>query len=84
MPTALRTGPYRFYFYSYDCREPRHMHVDRESRSTKFWLDPDVTLATNHGFSRRELRDIERIMRAHLETLRHEWDAFCSGDTHPA
>jgi hypothetical protein len=33
MPTTLRTGPYRFYFYSYDCREPRHMHVDRESRS---------------------------------------------------
>jgi Domain of unknown function (DUF4160) len=44
MPTALRTGPYRFYFYSYDCGEPRHMHVDRENRSAKFWLDPDVAL----------------------------------------
>ena len=52
------------------------MHVDRENRSAKFWLDPDITLAANHGYSRRELRDIERIMRAHLETLRHEWDAF--------
>jgi hypothetical protein len=60
------------------------MHVDRESRSAKFWLDPDVTLATNHGYSRRELRDIERIIRTHLETLRNEWDTFCSGDTHPA
>jgi hypothetical protein len=58
------------------------MHVDREHRSTKFWLDPDVTLAENHGYSRRELRDIERIMRENLETLRDEWDAFCSGDTH--
>ena len=48
------------------------MHVDRESQSTKFWLDPDVTLATNHGYSRRELCDIERIIREHLETLRHE------------
>jgi hypothetical protein len=52
------------------------MHADRENLSAKFWLDPDVTLATNHGYSRRELRNIERIMRAHLETLRHEWDAF--------
>jgi hypothetical protein len=60
------------------------MHVDRESRSAKFWLDPDVRLATNHGYSRRELCDIERIISEHLETLRHEWDAFCSGDTHPA
>jgi hypothetical protein len=84
MLTALRTGPYRFYSYSYDCREPRHMHVDREHRSAKFWLDPDVALAANHGYSRRELREIERIMRDHLETLRHEWDAFCRGDTHPA
>ena len=59
------------------------MHVDRENRSATFWLDPDVMLATNHGYSRRELRDIERIIRAHLEILRNEWDAFCSGDIHP-
>lgn len=77
MPTALRAGPYRFYFYSYDCAEPRHMHVDRDDRSAKVWLDPDVTVAANHGYSRTELREIERITRANLEHLRHEWDAFC-------
>ncbi len=60
------------------------MHADRENRSAKFWLDPDVTLATNHGCNRRELRDIERIMRAHVETLRHEWDAFGRDNTQPA
>ena len=59
------------------------MHVDRESWSAKFWLDPDVALATNHGYSRRELRTIERIIREHLETLRNEWDVFCSGHTDP-
>jgi hypothetical protein len=69
MPTALRTGPYRFYFYSYECGEPRHLHVDHENRSAKFWLDPDVTLAANHLYSCRELREIERLMREHLETL---------------
>jgi Domain of unknown function (DUF4160) len=51
MPRALRTGPYRLYFYSYDCAEPRHMHADRENRSAKFWLDPDASLETNHGYS---------------------------------
>jgi hypothetical protein len=60
------------------------MHVDRENRSAKFWLDPDIVLAANHGYSRRELRDIERIMREHLETLQYEWDTFCRGDTHSA
>jgi len=68
MPTALRPGPYRIYFYSYDCNEPRHMHVDRESMSAKFWLDPDVLLAHDYGFNRGELRRIERILRENLET----------------
>lgn len=81
MPTILRVGPYRFYFYSYNCGEPRHTHIDRENMSAKFWLDPDVSLAENHGFSRKELRDIEWIIRGNLETLRNEWDAFCYSDT---
>ena len=58
------------------------MHVDREKRSAKFWLDPDVSLAEHHGYSRKELRDIERIVKENLERLRNEWEAFCSGNTH--
>lgn len=77
MPTVLQISSYRFYFYSYDCGEPRHMHVDRENKSAKFWLDPDVSLAENYGYGRKELRDIERIARENLEKLRYEWDAFC-------
>lgn len=81
MPTTLRTGPYRFYFYSHDCDEPRHTHVDREAMSTKYWLDPVVALAENYGYSRKELRGIERLIRDHLEKLRDEWDAFCQSST---
>lgn len=55
------------------------MHADRENCSAKFWLDPDVSLNTNYGYSRKELRDIERIVRENLESLRNEWDEFCSG-----
>lgn len=84
MPTALRLGPYRFYFYSYDCEEPRHMHVDRENRSAKFWLDPDVALAYNYGYGRKELRQIEHLARKNLERLRNAWDDFCGDDSGPA
>ncbi len=52
------------------------MHVDHGNLSAKLWLDPDVRVADNHGYSRRELRDIERIAREHLEQLRDEWDSF--------
>jgi len=57
------------------------MHVDRENLSAKFWLDPDVMLADNHGYRRSELRDIERLLQQNLETLRNEWDTFCNADS---
>jgi hypothetical protein len=57
------------------------MHIDHGSLSAKFWLDPDVRLAENHGYSRRELREIERLTRDNLEGLRNAWDAFCGGST---
>ena len=55
------------------------MHVDRGPLSVKLWLDPDVRVAENYGYGRRELRDIERIARDNVERLRHEWDLFCTG-----
>ena len=49
MPTVLRSGPYRVYFYSHDLIEPPHVHVDRDDLTAKFWLNP-VSLAYNLGF----------------------------------
>lgn len=54
MPTVLRIGPYRFFFYSGDGGEPLHIHVEREDRIAKFWLNP-VRLAKSGGFNRAEL-----------------------------
>lgn len=79
MPTALRIGPYRLYFYAYDCVERMHMHVDRDNLSTKFWLEPIVSLAHNHGYSRKELRDLERLISTNLGQLRDEWNSYCNG-----
>jgi hypothetical protein len=40
MPTVLRAGPYRFFFYAGDREEPPHVHVERDEKVAKFWLDP--------------------------------------------
>ena len=73
MPTVLRVGSYRFYFYSHDLiDEPPHVHVDRDDLSAKFWLDP-VALARNLGFSASELRKIERIVATHQSRLLERW-----------
>ncbi|HET9211242.1 MAG TPA: DUF4160 domain-containing protein [Thermoanaerobaculia bacterium] len=72
MPTVLRSGPYRFYFYSHEPNEPPHVHVDRESFSAKFWIEP-VALARNLGFRAHELREIERIVTKHRDAFLEIW-----------
>jgi hypothetical protein len=67
MPTALRSGPYRFYFYSHESNEPPHCHVDRDDSSAKFWLDP-VQLAANFGFRAPALRDTITSDRTSINT----------------
>jgi hypothetical protein len=69
-------GPYRFFFYSLDCREPQHVHVRRERMVCKFWLAP-VALAANHDFSARELNVIRTYIQQYLPRLLEAWDEHC-------
>jgi len=68
--------PYRFFFPSYNCNEPPHVHVERERRTGKFWLEP-VSLARNHGFTARELNVIRRIIEVHRIIILEAWHEHC-------
>jgi hypothetical protein len=77
MPTIKGIpGPYRFYFHSFDCDEPMHVHVRRERATCKFWLDP-VSVATTAGFSARELNRIRRVIFEHRPLIREAWRDHC-------
>ena len=69
-------GPYRFFFYSFDCNEPKHVHVRRERKVCKFWLEP-ITLSSNNGFPAKELNGIRAIIRDNLEHILESWDEHC-------
>ncbi len=75
MPTVLRYGPYRFYFYSHEPNEPPHVHVDREDLSAKFWLRP-VQLARNFGFRASELRALQSLVSQNQVRLEEAWNEF--------
>jgi hypothetical protein len=75
MPTVLRNGPYRFYFWSHDLREPPHVHVDREKFSAKFWLEP-VALGRNLGFRASELRTLQSLVVEHQLKLLEAWHGY--------
>ncbi|WP_423870954.1 DUF4160 domain-containing protein [Bradyrhizobium sp.] len=54
MPTILRWGPYRAFFYSNERDEPPHVHVRAGDQEAKFWLH-DLSVATNTGFPAHEI-----------------------------
>jgi hypothetical protein len=75
MPTILRSGPYRVFFYSSDGEEPPHVHVQRERAEAKFWLDP-LRLERSFGFRSSELRRIRSIIWSQRPQLLEAWDEF--------
>ena len=75
MPTVLREGPYRFFFYSADYVEPPHVHVEREACEAKVLLDP-VRQCKSGGFTAREIKKVERLVEENVEVLLRSWDEF--------
>ncbi|MEO6726854.1 MAG: DUF4160 domain-containing protein [Blastocatellia bacterium] len=77
MPTVLRVGRYRFYFFSNERQEPPHIHIKAADDEAKFWLDP-IELASYRGFNNSELNQIERIIEQHQTELRGAWNEYFS------
>ncbi len=75
MPTVLRVGPYRFFFYAGDREEPAHIHVERGEELAKFWLEP-VRLQRSTGFSRVELVRVYRLVVTYRERLLRSWHEY--------
>ncbi|WP_111658308.1 DUF4160 domain-containing protein [Isoalcanivorax indicus] len=75
MPTVLRIGGYRFFFYSNENDEPRHIHIQKAGSAAKFWLDP-VTMATSVGFSAAELNKLGKMVEQHRQLFMEAWDEF--------
>jgi hypothetical protein len=75
MPTVLRSGPYRLFFYAGDRREPPHAHVERDRSKGKYWLDP-VALQSSVGFSRVELMEIYRLISENQALLLQKWHDY--------
>ena len=77
MPTIRKIiGPYRLFFFSFDCGEPKHVHVQRERKVCKYWMEP-VALASNHGFSPVELNAIRQLLTVNRTKILEAWNEHC-------
>lgn len=75
VPTILRIGPYRFFFYSADGAEPPHVHVARDDAVAKYWLDPP-RLTQGSGFAAHELRKIRGMIEHRESEMLAAWNEF--------
>ena len=78
MPTILRIGPYRFFFYSNENGEPAHIHIQRDQAMAKFWLSP-VALASSTRFSARELRELKKHVTQNRDQFLEAWNEYFTG-----
>ncbi|MGR9043902.1 MAG: DUF4160 domain-containing protein [Gammaproteobacteria bacterium] len=77
MPTVLRIGAYRFFFYANENNEPAHIHIQHERALAKFWLRP-VAYARSTGFSAHELSKLNKLVEDNQQTLLEAWNEFFS------
>lgn len=75
MPTLLRIGPFRFYFFSHEPNEPPHVHVDRDSATIKVWLEP-VEVAKSQGFRAHEIGGIVAMVEEHRIQFLEAWHGY--------
>ena len=77
MPEVLRVRGYRFFFFSREGTEPRHIHVQLAERYAKFWLEP-IELAESRGFRSSELRELHNLIEEHRQSFIVAWDEHFS------
>jgi hypothetical protein len=78
MPTVLREGPFRFFFYAGDGGEPPHVHAESAGGEAKFWLNP-VRLERSRGLRRQEINRIRALIHEHQQHLLESWHEFFHG-----
>ena len=61
-PVFTRESGFVFKIFSNE-EERMHIHVIYERKEAKFWLEPNVELAKNSGFSEHELSTISKIIK---------------------
>ncbi|NBV33512.1 MAG: DUF4160 domain-containing protein [Proteobacteria bacterium] len=63
----------RLFFYSRE--EPRiHVHVGSPNGEAKFWIEPTVEIASNHGLKDVELIELKQLIEERQNEIREHWN----------
>ena len=71
-PVFRRESEYTFKIYSNE-EERLHIHVTHERCEAKYWLEPEVELAKNTGFSVHELNKIKKLVEKYADRFKEQF-----------
>ena len=71
-PVFGRESGYVFKIFSNE-EERMHIHVIGDGHEAKFWLEPEIELAKNIGFSKHELNVIQKIVEKYAERFKEQY-----------
>lgn len=71
-PTIFRAGGLRFFFFSRE-EDRLHVHAIGPEGEAKFWLEPEIALARNHGLTDKKIAEALRLIGEHEDEIRAAW-----------
>ena len=78
MPTVLRLGGYRFFFFSNEGAEAHYDHIECGGGYAKFRLEP-VRLERSSGFNAVELNQLRKMVEERQKFFKEKWNEHFSG-----
>jgi hypothetical protein len=74
MPTVFKVGSFRFFFFSDEGNEPIYIHIQKDNCLAKFWIKPNIELASSIRFSAIELRKIQKHIEENTKLIEEKWN----------
>lgn len=71
-PTVFRYKKYHFFFFSHE-EKRMHIHVRSADGEAKYWIEPHIRLYQNHGFSAKEIKELQKVIKGHYDEIVAAW-----------
>jgi len=78
MPKVFLWHGYRFHFFSNEGNplEPYHIHVQKNKNRAKYWIDPNLILDYNYGFTSKELKQFREVIIENENIIKDKWNEY--------
>lgn len=50
-----------------------HVHVSHPDGEAKFWMSPELALATSTGLSSKQIKEAQHLVVVHMAEITHAW-----------